>query len=773
MAVYISKGISWLRCFVSFLLAAGAAALLCVLFAGPRLGPLYDFLLRWRSPSVSREILLIDSSMPGGELGNGILEPGAASSLLYTMAELGAQTLIIQVPILGLPAGGSVGEAEILHRFDEEFSLLSRNIRNLFDAIRIGSIAPVDAAMYVGMLVELSEQGKERLVSALLRRDEESINRMEEAAAFFGNVRRPGDLRVQLIMAGYGGRPGVLAERYEYSRPRPDRDGVLRRIAPVLTIPYISEDGDVKRTLEHIIYGALRYRIEPDGLADILPLDSSGAVLFEIPRGYGFRRISISDFLAYEEADRELRRIIQEGEVLGVFQNIDGENRPGFLYDHALFLRDGGGENKQAWITFRNRYFESLREFLQGPTEMNMVRGFEEIIVAMDSETGAAHLLEMRDSLMQFFAALRLKHNEVLELRQRLESALSGSFCILGDPADTEASALLANSILTRQAVKPGEKLYLFLGALFFALLSCFLVKSLGPALTLGVGVLLSLFAALVFSVGFILSGYWFDPQVPAAASGIGVMASFIWAFAAKGRYSRRFRLAYGPNVSRSCLKAVMRSGKPLPSQTAKVNAAVVAIKNFHTPATEYFPDRHASSKEMISFQEKASELVKKAGGTVIGTEGDVVTACFGSPLERVFLGNKKKAPKKTKKTKRTKTASQSEITLHTPAALALQAVDFVSDIARNSEYSSWHFGLHIGNCTFAWTALSGYFALGIPVQRARILSRLADRYKSRIIISDSFNDALPDMVGKKLGILKENDGTKGESFYRLAADSG
>ncbi|MCL2233670.1 MAG: hypothetical protein FWB99_11420, partial [Treponema sp.] len=327
--MYISKRISWLRCLVSFLLAAGAAALLCILFAGPRLGPLYDFLLRWRSPSVSREILLIDSSMPGGELGNGILEPGAASSLLYTMAELGARTLIIQVPILGLPAGGTAGEAEILHRFDEEFSLLSRNIRNLFDAIRMGSIAPADAAMYVGMLVELSEQGKERLVSALLRRDEESINRMEEAAAFFGNVRRPGDLRVQLIMAGYGGRPGILAERYEYSRPRPDRDGVLRRVAPVLTVPYISEEGAVERTLEHIIYGTLKYRLGPDGIAAILPLDSSGAVLFEIPRGDGFRRISISDFLAYEEADRELRRLIQEGEALGIFQNIAGENRPG------------------------------------------------------------------------------------------------------------------------------------------------------------------------------------------------------------------------------------------------------------------------------------------------------------------------------------------------------------------------------------------------------------------------------------------------------------
>jgi class 3 adenylate cyclase len=275
---------------------------------------------------------------------------------------------------------------------------------------------------------------------------------------------------------------------------------------------------------------------------------------------------------------------------------------------------------------------------------------------------------------------------------------------------------------------------------------------------------LLTLFFGAAFSVGFIVSGHWFDPQVPIAASGTGVIASFIWALAAKTRYNRHFRLAYGAVVSRSCLKNVMRAGKPLPSQTAKVSATVVAIKNFHTTSGEYFPDRHASSKEMISFQEKASNLVKKAGGTIIGTEGDIVTACFGSPLERV--GNKKETGSGSKK------KAATEIKAHTPTALALQAVDFVSHIARNPEYASWHFGLHLGNCTFAWTALSGYFALGIPVQRARLLSALTGRYQSRIIISDSFTEALPDMVGKRLGILKENDGTKGEAFYRLAESS-
>ena len=111
MAAYISKKSSWLRFLTSFFLAAGASALLCVILDGPRLGPFYDLLLRLRPAlPVSGELLIIDSSVSGQELGDDILEPGAATSLLYTMTELRAGTLIIQVPVLGLSAGGTIGE---------------------------------------------------------------------------------------------------------------------------------------------------------------------------------------------------------------------------------------------------------------------------------------------------------------------------------------------------------------------------------------------------------------------------------------------------------------------------------------------------------------------------------------------------------------------------------------------------------------------------------------------------------------------------------------
>ena len=829
MSAIFPKKSSWLRCLASFLPAAAVAALLCFLLDGPQLGSLYDFLLRRRtSIAVSPELLLIDSSIPGQELAEDILEPGAASSLLYTMTELGAGNLIIQVPILGLSAGGMAGEEEILYHFDEEFSLLSRNIKNLFEGIKTGSVEPSDSARYVGELVELSEKGKERLVSALVRRDEEGIAGMEKAAVFFGNARRPGDLKVQVIRAGAGSssanavtkKTDEKSDTEEYSRSRPDKDGVLRRIAPVLKVPELSGGTAGEKTLEHIIFGTLKSRYEiakiedsvsgpvlaaiggPGGKDILIPLDKNGALLFQVTkRGESFRRMGITDFLSYEEGDRNLRRLLSEGEALGIFHGLQGENRPDILYDYALSLREelvshpgaDSNEKKIAWIELRSKYFLALEDFLSGPAEMKLVRGYEEIIASESlGDKEIAKMAEMRNSLVQRFALIREKYNEVKELRDKLEASLNGSFCILGRasfsetetapsifkgfPAsfirnirsalygntitDMEASALLANSILTGRSVKPGGSVFLLLISLLSAFITCFLLKYRGLASTLGLGIFLTLLAGMFFSLSFILSRIWFNPVVPAAASASGVLVSLVWVLAEKRRFNQYFRMAYGPFVSQSCLKSILREEKPLPSKAVTARAAMVAIKcsdafvcdsSQKNPAWSY-------TQKIFNFHKKVYSIITMAGGTIAGTEGDIVIACFGSPLERIFLGGKKRV-------------SPYENNIHALAAPAQRAVDIVLEAACRKECASWHFGIDMGNCTFAWTAISGYFAIGTAVQRARILSRLAARYESRVVISQAVNKALPDLTARKLDTTKGKDGSPEETFYGLAVN--
>jgi hypothetical protein len=336
-----------------------------------------------------------------------------------------------------------------------------------------------------------------------------------------------------------------------------------------------------------------------------------------------------------------------------------------------------------------------------------------------------------------------------MDLRGKLESALYGSFCILGNTQDVEASALLANSILTGRVIRPGGEIFLILCSILAAMIACLLVKSLNPVSTIGVGAIFTAINLLGFSIIFIFSGYWLDPLAPTAASAMGVMFSFIWVMAARRRYNRQFSLAYGPFVSRSCLKSVIRAGNPLPSQIITTRAAVIAVKN----SAAYAGPQESFARTVLSFQEKASELFKKAGGTVTDTENDMVTACFGSPLERVFAAGRRMS-------------AQYEGNIDANSLPARRAIEVISEIEQLSECKAWQFGLDMGNCIFAWTPLSGYFAIGTPVQKARILSRLAGRYHTRLAISSTVNEALPDLPVKKLDTLKGNDG--GEAFYRL-----
>ena len=139
-----------------------ALAVLALLCSGPRLGPHYDFLIARRGPApLSQELLLIEADTAEPVF----LESPSAASVVLTLMELNAQSLLVLLPVLDF-AKEHAEPASLIRRFDEEFALFAQNIRNLFQAIRTGSIAPEDTARYVDALVELTGQGKKRLLAA-------------------------------------------------------------------------------------------------------------------------------------------------------------------------------------------------------------------------------------------------------------------------------------------------------------------------------------------------------------------------------------------------------------------------------------------------------------------------------------------------------------------------------------------------------------------------------------------------------------------------------
>ena len=762
---YISTKQSLLRFIISFIIGTAAAILLLILSRGPELGFLYDFLLTRRPEfPIAQEILIINTLPQGADQTENVLEPSAAASLILAITEFEASSLIVQVPVLGMTAGSSSREEDIRYHFNREFGLINRNITNFFDAIRTGSIRPAESFMFIRELTELNERGKERLINTLVIRDEEGLKRFETAAMIFGNVRQPRDLMVQVISTGETGRPGALAESGGYSRPLPDRDGVIRRIAPVRIM--------VDSVQEHIIYSALK----PHSDNFYHYLDLNGALLFEIPRNNDFRRINMDLILKYDEENQNLRRLLSEAQSTGLLSHVQGEENPLFLYDYALALLDDlfeypDTDKKMLWLRARNEYFSSLENFFLYDITGNIRQGdlYEKYLELLDLRISLSQALQnsfcilgpgFRAESTAFFNIIPA--SMLFPRLEQLLLSISNTFSIRNmvfknlvsnqNLSDVEVSALLANSILTGHSIRPGEELLLLCGALFAAFLCAFLLRFKKPFSCLLLGFIISLIFCFGFSLWFIYTAVWLDPFIPFASAGIVTLISFVWVNVLRFSFKRKFRFSYGPFINSQGLKVLIRKGKPKPKDIIVKNAAIISIKNPELTLQEDMDKCNSAAAAVLSFQDSAALIFKNAGGIIAGNGGDLVLACFGSPLEHIV-------------------SKKDEIVLSDHSlkgAPVNRAAGFLADFIKSNDGRLWTFGLDFGLCAFSWSALSGYSVFGRPVVRSRFLANLNSRYHTQILVSDSVMEVLSDFPAKKLGSFRESEGVKSQPFYEL-----
>jgi class 3 adenylate cyclase len=737
--------------------------------------------------------LLIET--PGAEKPeDSFIEPAALAQVILTLTELDAADLVVEIPVLS-SGGGDGGGMELLPLFDEEFSLLGRNIRNLFEAIRVGSIPPAESARYVEDLVALGEAGKGRLEAALLRREGADRVRLERAAAAFGRVWTAGDL---LSFAGETGGAGeVFPENPWYSRVRPDRDGTLRRI-PLVRLEKRAPGGDEPpwgKERAHVIYGLFQDRSPGFGLERspaglvlnnnaspgdgelTIPLDKNGALLVELPReGADFRRAGLERFLEYEAEDRRLRRLLEEAEGRGLYTPLEPENYPSLCYDYALayqedLLQSPGEEKKLLWREARQAYFQSLKAFLSGPAERVLTSGYDELLGSGElDEAGAGRITGMKEELSAAFAGIRESYRRLLSLRQTLEQELSASLCILGPPGTgggegldrrplsaPEISAVLANALLTGRRLGPEGGGAGFGFSLALALGGLLLIRRRGPLFSLTLGLSLAVLVAAGFSYRFIAGSRWLDPLIPGGTAAAGSLFSALYGLALRTRFHRRFRASYGPLVTEDRLRLLLQRGGPRPGELGLSRAAVVAVRNSALMGREDREPPLAAARAVRAFHEDAARCIREAGGAVAGVWGDLVLGVFGSPLEGEVRKRRGRPPPVAER------------------APGIRAADLASGLSSDPvppERAAWRFGIDEGDCSFVWSPLGGYGVFGHPVVRARILAGLASRYRARILISAAAGEAqrgaLPEWELRRLGVLGGEGGQGKEPFYEL-----
>jgi len=713
MPARVSFKISLLMFLGSLIFAVGAAFLLSYLLSGPRLGPHYDFLLKYKTTAVSNEIFIIETEE--------YIEGSDFFTVLMTLTEMEASNLVLSGRLSPSATPITLTEADIRRRFIDEYGLVGANIRSLFEGIRMGFITALEAPAIVDQVVESVEQGRDRLITTLIDRDEDLIR----SVSVFGNY----------IDA--------------YSKPQLDKDGKLRRAKPI-----DSED-------EHPVYTSLknRYavsRIETSGRKLILwlrghdgkdldlTLDNEGSIIS--PWNAGFRFVNIDLFRMYEDSFNAMLQVLDAANELKIFSDIPPDQIPLFLGEYAQTLLDEllkspGNENRYAWIAARNNYFRSLEEFFNSSMEADFIERYEELIADTDSsdEEELSSLIEIKNELIDIFSQLNEVYAELSSCHSYFKKELPMSLCIMGPRVNALHNAVLANSLITGNHIKPFDELYALMLSVAASLVILILLVFLRPAAILIVGIFSSFIYAAACGGIFIFFSYWIDPLIVFGSSFAACLALFCSKSAYLSYRARSFRAAYRTSVSKDHLRKLIDYGRPGLSEVNVSYAAIIAIKDPGIFSKEERDSSKEAGKMKKTFYTLAKKILFNSGAVIAGYEGDTILACFGSPLEI--------QPKLT--TYKWTDDGQPLAKSYHPAD---KACLLVRQILKN-EKISWRFGIDAGLCSFSWSPETGFTVSGQAAVHARNLVSKTTRWRVRALISDAVREKT-NLDGSKMKTL-------------------
>jgi len=721
MPARVSFKISILMFLGSLACAVGMVFLLNYLLSGPRLGPHYDFLLKYKKPIVTNEILIIETDE--------FIEGSDFFTVLLTLTEMEANNLILSGRLSPSTTPITLTEADIRMFFVNEYDQLGSNIRNLFEGIRMGFVSPAQAPVFVERVVESAQQGKERLIKILIDRDEE----LARSVAVFGNYLDA------------------------YSKPLLDNDGKLRRVKPI----------EIDGSIEHPLFASLknRYAISQiettdkklilwlrghDGKDLDITMDNDGNII--TPWNCDFRRVDIDLFRKYEEAGNSMLELLARANELKVFSQILPEQIPLFLGEYAQrlledLIKSPNNENRTAWIAARTNYFKSLNAFFAGPTETELISGYEELIADTDSSKKREldNLIGIKNELVNIFALMRETYAQLSSSHLKLKQELELSLCIMGNEPNVKYSAMLANALITGSHIKPVHWRYVIfmsIAAVFTILIVVFMMR---PLALLIVGIILSVLSAAIFSGLFIFYSYWMDPLTVLGSSLVSTFALFYCKSSYLNYRARTFRSAYRTAVSKDVLRKLINYGKPGISEVNVSYAAVIAIKDINLFGKEEKEAAKDAGKTKRVFYASVKKILFNSGAVIAGFEGDTILACYGSPLEL-----------------------QPRLTAHKwaedgqPIAKSYHPADKACALVKQllqREKITWKFGIDAGLCTFSWSPETGFSVSGSPAVKARTLVSKTTRYKARALISDS--------VREKIGLNAEETAS-----YSIGGDS-
>jgi class 3 adenylate cyclase len=499
--------------------------------------------------------------------------------------------------------------AELPDLVDRESETIAKNIRSLFGAIRIGSIAPKELPRYVDNLVGIVENSGTRIKEASGQERGQTLGALKKEISRF----QPDD--------GY------------FSETKADSDGILRRI------PLVKADGKVIRprielaalitelgnpvlTLETgriVLEGAKRPGAKARDI--IIPVDSEWRCLIDWPdtdSGKEPRLLDLSVLFETINAEKEFLSALETMQTGGLLVGEGAALLSRFRNAERLGEEREIGDASAgiAWREARQDFFAAAAKYFSGQPEAEFLAVVEEKAKRGGSANEELYpVSERKEYIEGSYKAARAVLKTLIAGRSGLSTSLRASFLFIsltddkahlltpnGSPTSPAAAgAAFASSVLTGRLprrIDDGGPLTL---ALFLTIVAASLCLAFSPLPALGLGLGLSALGYLVSLVCFLIQGL-FIPILP---------------------------LLVGPTAAASLSFFLLRRLRRTEAGTLRKRVAIAAFKAPGLLRALDGLSPEAARKASTAFHEAVRDATEMHGGKIAESDGTTLLAYF------------------------------------------------------------------------------------------------------------------------------------------------
>lgn len=672
---------------------------------------IYDLYLSIR-PEIEQDeqILLLDiDDLSISEIGVWPWSRDITARGLTLLREFNARSVVMDIEYTeSSPMGvnSQVLQEEIPQLFNQEFGKINENVNSLFAALGSESIPLSAAEEYVNDLTELTEQSKQLLLQRVkdIARDNDEfygqMARLNGNTYFTVSMLTEQDQAVPDTLISYaqeeialdkihtaGSAAGLIAEA----------DGIRPAIGPILSnaagagFPNVVVDSDgVRRRVKLLMqfegeyYAQLAFRplldwlgnpqveVKPgevllmgarhpdEGTVDIrIPLTEQGDILINWPHASyqeSFRHLSYYELVYNRELEKRLLEnleIMQSAGYLSYYQG-DFPLMRSYNYAEDIFeeVKTGGNpELMEEYANVRQQFFTATGDFLQGDTQNRIIDEIDRVLASAElSEGQRSSYQEIKSEIPAVFETSREVYTKLMESRDRLDSALNGSFVIVGHVGTSTTDigvtpfakeymnvgthASLVNTILQRNFLDELPEWYAYVLAPIFALIIGVLIRRQDPRVAIAVGlVFVGVMAAASIGI-FLFTGVYLSPVVPVLSAFFTFSAITIMKYLQSARDRIFIRNAFSHYLSNDVINELLSNQDKLKLGGDKkhMTALFTDVKGFSSISETFDPAELV--KLLNQYLTEMSDIILDYRGTIDKYEGDAIISFFGAPIE-------------------------------------------------------------------------------------------------------------------------------------------